>query len=269
MDFIHTIGHAKQKELFERAMKNGRMGHAYAFVGPANVGKTTFALDLASALGADPIQDVIIAEELSTDSIRRSQARLNLTPVGRLKVMIVPQAEAMTPAVGNLILKTLEEPPPHSLIILLTENYYGLLPTVVSRVQRVNLFPLSKVDMARAIERFSLPAEKAEAIVKLAAGRPGLARRLAEETELLGFYDSANRLLPLIYAGDSLSRLRAADELSKSEEQQLKIFLTCAMSDWVNRPHHEPAIAGKLLAAWRDLRYHLNKKLVLDNLFLP
>lgn len=232
MEFSRTTGHEKQKAMFERAAKNGRLAHSYAFVGAGNIGKTVFALDLARALGADPVMDVILfdgQEPLSVEMARSLQRRLALTPVGKIKVAIIARAEQMSVAVANLLLKTLEEPPAHSLLILTTVNFAALPLTLASRVQRVN---------------FAAPA--------------GGVARDAE----------SDKHLEVLRAGGRRERMQAAEALAKLEPVEIGKFFVYAMRTLAAREQREAGLAEKLLRAWMDLRFHVNQKLSLDNLFL-
>lgn len=232
-EFTKIFGFERQRELFRRAIKKGRLAHAYAFVGPEKAGKQEFALSLAKELGADLILDVIMPNPeagLSVETARGLLSRLMLTPAGRMKVAIFPRAHEFTPAVGNLLLKVLEEPPPHSLLILLTNNYYSLLPTVASRVQRVFFSRKGSDEDDRS-------------------------SKLAEYVEIL-------------YDKDVIKQLRAAEAVAKLEEAELKIFLVSAMKDWAARPGSNPGLGRRLMNSWGSIRSNLNQKVVMDNLYL-
>src|SRR3989344_5770799 len=112
MQFNKTIGHERQKQLFERAVENGRLGHAYALVGEEGIGKTTFALELAGIVGADPVFDVFmlgLEGPITVDDARGLQSLLALSPAGKHKVAIL-NADALGTEAASALLKTLEEP---------------------------------------------------------------------------------------------------------------------------------------------------------------
>lgn len=92
---------------------------------------------------------------------------------GGLKVVIIDQAEKMNQAAANAFLKTLEEPPAESMIILVSSQPDRLLPTIRSRCSRVNFSPLPDPDCREVLA--SMGAEPAETAVSLSMGRPGLA----------------------------------------------------------------------------------------------
>ncbi len=257
--------------MFLRAIEKGRLGHAYALVGEEGIGKTTFALDLANAMGTDPIFDLYLYDSsfaLSIEEARNLEGRLSLTPVGAFKVAIVAQAEQMTLQAANALLKTLEEPPARSIIILVTANFYVLLPTIASRVQRVN-FGLAPVAQVRdSLESFNLDEETLEEILGFASGRIGLARRLAAEPGLLQFYRQAKRDYQILEKGTLVERLQTAERLATTEPPDINEFLKFAMQEWGKKAQNS-SLSRKLFKTWEDLKFNLNLRLLLDNLFLP
>ena len=245
MQFTRTIGHEKQKRMFLRALEAGRLAHAYILAGPAHIGKTTFALDLAEILEAHPVMDVALfdsPEGLTVEGARDLQSRLSLMPSGKHRVAIISDASRMNSSAANSLLKTLEEPPEHSVIFLVTENYHGLLPTVASRAQRVN---------------FS--AEDGRRI--------GLEKRMKESLELREFYADAARNYGVLEKGALAERLLAAQQMYDFFDEDLRRFLDYAMRQSASGGEI-PKHSRKLLSAWEDLSFNANVKLMLDNLFV-
>src|SRR3989338_2498308 len=146
-EFKKTIGHDKIKKLFLQGAAEGRLKQSYALVGPAHVGKTTFALELAEILGAHPVLDVILHDENERE--------------GELGI---------------------EEPAPRALIFLITNNIGALLPTIASRVQKINFGKNTEQEIQTALREHEVTGKD---IVRLARGRLGLAvRTAAHETQL-------------------------------------------------------------------------------------
>ncbi len=146
---------------FQQVFANQRLPHAFLLVGPTGIGKSALATQWASLfLCEQPQQNAPCghchacllakqqshpdwhiygaddAKSIGVDTIRQLSAQLMNSPqLGRGKVAIILQAERMTEAAENALLKTLEEPPGNSLLLLLTDSAMKLLPTIVSRCQ--------------------------------------------------------------------------------------------------------------------------------------
>jgi len=195
-----VVGHEKAVGLLERSLKGGKLSHAYLFVGPRHVGKMTLALSLAQALncladekpcgqchqclriavGKHTSVQVIGLNgktEIGIDQIREMQHLSSLKPgEGRHWVFIIDGAEHLSHEASNCLLKTLEEPPPDVQLILLAINERLLLPTVLSRCQRLELRPLPTAIAEQAlIHRWGVPAEQAGVLARLSCGCLGWA----------------------------------------------------------------------------------------------
>lgn len=204
-----VLGQPAALSVLRGAIDSGRLHHAWIFHGPVGVGKFTTARAFAARMlaqvgGAPNLQHPdlhVVAKELaaqSSDPDVRKRKQLNI-PVEVLrefllapaalartvqsdslagKVFIIDQADLMALPGQNAILKTLEEPPDGTVIILVTADEDRLLPTIRSRCQRVAFFPLPPADMAswaKAGLPDTLPKSQREWVVAYAAGSPGAA----------------------------------------------------------------------------------------------
>lgn len=269
MQFTKTIGHEKQKRLFEQVVKTGRLGHAYAFVGEEGIGKTTFARELAVNLGADPVLDLFSLEDkssISVEEVRVLVKQLALTPVGKYKVAII-NADAVGVECANALLKTLEEPPARSLLILVSTNFYSLLPTIASRVQKVVFGLPSNAEVEILLVVLDLDDEQRERIVKLAGGRIGMAQRLAMDKLFLEFINTCSDYYQSLHLPSLAGRLKAAEQVAAMEPDKIRYFIQKSMRDFVMEPKL-PDLGRKLSSAYQDIDSNVNVKLALDNLFL-
>lgn len=210
MSWNRIRGHDAIVQEFAQAIRRGRLGHAYLFTGPVGVGKRLFAEELAKTLlcenatpdkwqacdtctsctlvvaGTHP--DLITARrpeeknEMPIETVRDLCRLLSLKPArGRGKVAILDDADDLNAASANSFLKTLEEPPPGSVLILIGSRADMQLPTIVSRCQVIHFASLPDdliADLLRAqgTDDASLIARA----VRRSAGSPGQAVALAD-----------------------------------------------------------------------------------------
>jgi len=197
------VGQERVLDTLKRAVAVSRIAHAYLFHGPRGVGKCAVARGFASFLlcdapregescgtcpsctaflaGKHPDFDFLAppegARQISIDAVREISRRAHLTPSrSARRVFLIDEAHAMTEEAANSLLKTLEEPPPGTVILLITFKPEALLSTVVSRTQPVFFRALPPSTCARLlVERHAVPPEEAEELAGLSIGAPGLA----------------------------------------------------------------------------------------------
>lgn len=203
-------GHDAWVTAFARAERRGRLAHAYLFVGPAGIGKRCFARQLAKTLlcetpppnrwdscdtcAACQLVDAathpdlfLVARpedkvEFPIAVIQQLCTDLSLKPArGSRKIAVVDDTDDFNDESSNAFLKTLEEPPPGSLLILIGTSSERQLPTIRSRCQVIPFAPLPTSDVEtilRASEE--IDAETATRLANRCDGSPGLARAMAE-----------------------------------------------------------------------------------------
>ncbi len=220
-------------------MLRSHVPHAILLVGPASVGKTTLALDLAAGLlctagepSARPCRECR-ACRLVTDgnhpdlhrlapegagrqigigearhpepgTVRHLIGELALLPVeGGARVAIVEEAERMNEDAQNALLKTLEEPPAGTTIVLCATDEDRLLPTVRSRCARLRLGTVGPREIESALaDRGLADAPTAARLARLAGGRPGLALAYANAPEaVVARGEIARTLVDLLSSG--------------------------------------------------------------------
>jgi DNA polymerase-3 subunit delta' len=158
---------------------------------------------------------------ISIEEVRNVQKNLLYTPVeGRYKVLIVQEPEKMSLAAENCFLKTLEEPPGDSLLIFLSSEPEKLLPTIVSRCQRIRFKRIPEELIARRLEEvFRLSKEKALHYARLSEGSLGTAFSLTEgnkeEIRLNGM-----EFLKLVYNKDRIKLVEFIEQILKDYERE-------------------------------------------------
>jgi DNA polymerase III delta' subunit len=233
-----------------RGMLASRVPHALLLAGPASVGKEPLAMDLAAALlctgatgGDRPCRScrgcrmvehgnhpdlhrlepegaggqIRIGDRQHPEpgTIRGLATELALLPVeGGARVAIVRDAHRMNDDAQSALLKTLEEPPAGTTLILCADDEEKLLPTVRSRCARVRLGAVGTRDIERLLdERGLADPPTAARLARLAGGRAGLAVAYASAPEAEAIRGEIGRLLLDLLGAGRAVRLRAASEL--------------------------------------------------------
>jgi DNA polymerase-3 subunit delta' len=237
--FSGVVGHAQALEQLRSQASSGRLSHAYLLVGESGLGKTTAARALASALLAkaplgrhpDYWEDDRI-KPLSINEIRllpdkppefhelSLQAFLNLMPaVGSRRVALVTNVGRLRDQDQSVLLKTLEEPHPNRVIILTTPslNPFVVLPTVVSRCQRVFFHPVPSPEIEKLLTAHGSDAGRARLVAELARGRPGWALRVAGDESVIELHQLWTRRLKEIFGAPADVPLQVAAELDAGQ----------------------------------------------------
>lgn len=207
---MDVIGHASVLRFLDTARSRERVSHAYLFVGPLSVGKSTVAAQFVSDLLGHPARqtpedpwaglraypDVLIVEReedgkkekqkknISVEQIQGVRERLSRGSfLASWKVAVITEADTLSLAAANALLKTLEEPTGKTLLLLLAEKIGGVPATVRSRCQLIRFGLVHERDMRDGLLSRGASAEKAEEYARRAAGRPGNALRLLTDPE--------------------------------------------------------------------------------------
>lgn len=210
MAWSKIVGHRPWVDAFAEVVRRRRLAHAYLFVGPQGVGKRLFARELAKSLlcenatpqnfeacdtcsacqlvdaGTHP--DFFMVgkpedkNEMPVETMRELCGNFSLkSSRGHGKVGLLDDADDLNEESANCFLKTLEEPPPGSIFILLCTSLEGQLPTIRSRCQTIRFAPLTVAEIKEVLSRQEL-ADPAllPRLLHLASGSPGRALELAD-----------------------------------------------------------------------------------------
>lgn len=254
MSFKAIKGQDRQIHMLTNAIKRGTVSHAYLFSGIPGIGKGTTALAMAKALNCKiengdfcgsciackKIEhfhhpDVLWIEpegdHIKIEQIRRMQEQIQYTLYeGKQKVVILDNTERMNLQSSNCLLKTLEEPPPHTILILLTSTPDRVLSTIRSRCQRVMFQPLpAELLLERMMETFGEEERmKLEPIASLAGGSLGRAMQWMESDALQERKELLERI-HLLKKGCVTDILDLAERLSKNKETILEKLDFCRL----------------------------------------
>src|SRR5712692_2988036 len=200
MPFRDVIGHRRLVGLLSRSVRHETLPPSLIFAGPDGVGKRLAAIATAQALNCiagDDLSDacgvcaacsriargihpeVLVVEPGENGSIKIEQVREIVDRAayrpfeGRRRVVIIDEADALVAPAQNALLKTLEEPPPSSVLILVTSRPDVLLPTVRSRCPQLRFRQLGAHDIAAALVARGHAETEARVIAATADGSIG------------------------------------------------------------------------------------------------
>ena len=258
--FHGVVGHTQALDQLRSQVLTGRLAHAYLFVGESGLGKSTAARALASALlpeapltrHPDYWEDDRI-KPLSINEIRllpdkppefhelSLQAFLNLKPaVGGRRVALVVNVGRLRDQDQGVLLKTVEEPHPHRVIVLTTPslNPFVVLPTVVSRCQRLFFHPVPAPEIEKLLASRGIEPRRAKLLSELSGGRPGWAVRRASDEGVIDLHHAWTRRLEEIFGAPADVPLHVAAQLdaeqmgwrrSEGDEEDPALF---AIASW-------------------------------------
>jgi DNA polymerase-3 subunit delta' len=246
MTYAGILGHERQKAILKRAQSSGRLAHAYLFEGPEGVGKRLVALALARSLfcvtkngcGECPAcrkvdhqnhPDLHIVEAdgntIKIEQIRALQKELSFRPLeGERKICVIEAAEKMNASSGNALLKTLEEPSGHALLILLTSRPDAVLPTIRSRCQRLPFSRLPTAIIRRALAEADAGNE-AHAHILATLSDGSFHKALGRDRDL--YLERRKTILKAVTAlshGSYLPLFELAAELAEEKERLCEIL---------------------------------------------
>lgn len=249
--FNNIIGHEEIIRHLKNAMETGKVSHSYIFTGEPGSGKkllaSTFAMTLqCEAGGTEPCQkcdsckkaigknhpDIIAVSHekpgtISIDEIREQVIHdVAIKPYcSPHKIYIIADADLMTPQAQNALLKTIEEPPEYAVILLLTSNADGLLPTIQSRCVRLDLKVVDDSLVKKYLmERLHIPDYQAEIDTSYAQGSIGRAKEAATSEE---FSNMTQNALKILKYANNMEVYELADEIKNlsTEKQNINDYL--------------------------------------------
>lgn len=202
-----VIGQRRMLDRLAARAARGELAQAYGLFGPRSIGKRTVALRLAQTVNCvDParpaggcgtcaacvklergvhpdlrtIERAADKKDVSIEQIRDMRQDLALRPLeGRMRVVIIDDAAELNEFGQDALLKTLEEPPPHALLLLVTQTPASLHETIRSRLQPLQFRAVATAEIAAALR--ARGTKDADALAAAANGKPGLAIRLAND----------------------------------------------------------------------------------------
>ncbi|MFN3492389.1 MAG: DNA polymerase III subunit delta', partial [Anaerolineales bacterium] len=253
MDNWNLLGHEWAVDMLRQHAARGDIRHAYLITGASGLGKRTLALRFAQALNcekpisagmpcftcktckqieamAHPDLAVIQAETeggtLKVDQIRELQRTINLRPYqSQYRVSLFLRFHEANDNAANALLKTLEEAPSHAVLILTADNPEQLLPTINSRCQILRLRPAPIEAVISDLIQKGIEEEQARLLAHISGGRPGYARKLADDITLLEKREERLNDLQTLLPASRVEKFFYADKLSKDKDAMRQTLL--------------------------------------------
>ncbi len=250
------IGYEQIISHFQNARKMKKNSHAYIIEGETGMGKLRLARTFAKLmqceeqgievcdacqscklLDAGNHPDIIEVAQtkktgLGVDDIRDQINKDMAVKPYRYpyKIYIVDNADQMTVQAQNALLKTIEEPPPYGMIILLASNSYQFLPTILSRcvVMKLNPLPESRIE-EYLVEEKHIPDYQAALYAAFAQGNLGMAMKLSESTDFSVMRENMIKVMEVFTAGDKIDILDTVEifeAYQDSKEMFFELLLT-------------------------------------------
>jgi DNA polymerase-3 subunit delta' len=259
-----VFGHDWAVDHLSSALLNRRARHAYLFVGPEGMGKETLARAFAQAMlcqnpdaAARPCgvctacvriassshPDILFGEPegaanaLKIEEVRRVAGGLALRPFeSPYRIAIFRDFDRARPLAQDALLKTLEEPPGHGVIMLLATTLEPVLPTIRSRSQVLHLRPAPFDAVSEALRAAGAETALADRIAAFSGGRIGWALRAWQDPAVLEARSAALDALEALIAQGRAGRFKAAEALAKDKDALIE-HLTLWQTYWRDLLH--------------------------------
>lgn len=267
------IGHSQAADLLRRLHLSGRLGQAMLIVGAPGVGKRRIAEAL---IGDSPDFLVLERQRNDNDGLKKNISieqvqdliqRLSLkTFSGGQNVGLIDGAEFLSDSAANALLKTLEEPPGKSLIILLATSLAGIPATIISRCQMVRLSLVAFQEICDALVARGASPETANEIAQFAAGRPGVALRLLQDPEVYRSYESHRSYLDVLLTAALPARLGLLAGVAQQPAEDLQAQMDVWELELYAQKNYP--LLKRLLRARSAMRQNVGAILALEHAFI-
>src|SRR6266540_865888 len=272
--FDDVVGQRHIVQTLRNAVRNGTLGHAYLFAGPRGTGKTSIARLLFKAANCLDSEDggscercaictsanegraldlieMDAASNRGIDDVRELRDKIHYTPAeARYRLYILDEAHQLTQPAWDALLKTLEEPPPHAILVLATTESHKVPATVLSRCQRFDFHRHTAADirdrLARIAQDEGIDVEPVVLSWLARAARGGMRDAISLLDQLRSF------------AGDHVDAESARDVLGLAGLEAIRPFLEALRDD---RPGDALEELNGSLERGADLRVYVGDTL--------
>ena len=256
MSFLDIYGHEKQIVVLKQALAQNRLGHSYLFSGIDGAGKKALALEFAKVVNCEKANEIndscdecavclkikrhnhpdifLIEAEgqfIRISAIREIQEQMTFRPMeGKKRVYIIDNADRMNEQAANALLKTLEEPTPDNILILVTAKPYTLPSTIISRCRHMRFNPVAIDTVTKfLVECQNMERQNALLLAGLSGGSISQALELNKE-DVIVYRAEILKMLASTKKSDPMSLLAFASFFGQDKreiKQGFNILQTC------------------------------------------
>lgn len=309
--FSDIVGQKLAVSILSSQLNSDQLSHAYVFLGDEGTGKEFLAREFAKYIlcenihkekgescarvekGTHPDFIIVRGEEgIKIEEVREVIEKVNLHPIlSKKKVLLFTKAENLGLEAANALLKTLEEPPADSVLILTAISEKSLLPTILSRAQKIRLGKIGSKEMQTILSK-DFSQKEIEKILPLAEGSIGEAKRLLTDQK---YFDSKLELLSqieqVLVSSSVVERFKILEDIDKKKQikdfldvfgrivfQSLYIGINGQESDYFNeicgkvikkyQKEQISEIGEKILKIYQNLEYNVNSRLAIEEIIL-
>lgn len=269
--FDNIYGHESQKRYLESAISEDKISHSYMFYGKSGIGKKMLAFEFAkNILGVQNLDTCVdykyICRNEGRKDVLAEQIREGITddvsekPIsGKKKVYIIDEAEKLNDIAQNILLKTLEGPPSYVVIIMVVSNISMMLPTILSRVNKIEFNGLSNAEMNKYVSDHNMIVS--HDIVEFVGGSVGMLEDIIKE-DLVDSLKKVSDIAHLIISKDIVGTFLKREEIDFSNV----IFLEYLEYILFNNKLYNSSLEIK--NAISRLKMNGNYDILIDNMLL-
>lgn len=249
MDFTQVIGHDKIIRNLQNAIKGRKISHSYLFEGVESTGKKMVALTFAKTLLCEkrelepcnqcksclkfdnfnhPDCELIESDNsiIKKENIDKIIENLSIAPLeGDRRIIIIDDCHKIRMEGQNSLLKTLEEPPSYINIILITSNTNGIIPTILSRCERIKFYPVASKKIEKLLTtKYGRSPEEAKFIINFTKGSVGQAIKLSQSEDFFQRRDKVLKIIDDIIKGNTYRVFDSENFFKESKEDWEEIL---------------------------------------------
>lgn len=242
------VGHQNITDFLETSFRNGKIAHAYLFYGPPHLGKTTVAQKFVSLLLGQNFSSGLVhpdiwwirrkesekklAQNISIDQIRELEQKLSLSSfLNSYKIAIIEEAETLSREACDCLLKTLEEPTPKTVIILIARSASLLPETILSRCQTLKFLPVPQSEIYKFLISQKIEKKLALDLRDFALGRPGIIIELLKDFKngsvsffLKDYQEKVDGFVNIVNSTSFVQKLEVIDRLAPKTKEGSAIW---------------------------------------------